>query len=29
MMLEDFGLLDILFIFLGVGTAFRLASQWE
>lgn len=27
MMREDFGLLDILFIFLGVGTAFRLASQ--
>ena len=29
MMMEDFGILDILFIFLGIGTAFRLASQWE
>ena len=29
MMLEDFGILDILFIFLGVGTAFRLGSQWD
>ena len=28
MMLEDFGLLDLLFMFLGVGTAFRLASRW-
>ncbi len=27
MMREDFGVLDILFIFLGIGTAFRLASQ--
>lgn len=29
MMREDFGLFDILFIFLGVGTAFRLGSQWD
>ncbi len=29
MMREDFGILDILFIFLGIGTAFRLASQWD
>lgn len=29
MMREDFGILDILFIFLGVGTAFRLGSQWD
>ncbi|MDJ0907267.1 MAG: hypothetical protein QNI96_14700 [Woeseiaceae bacterium] len=29
MMRENFGILDILFIFLGIGTAFRLASQWE
>ena len=29
MMREDFGFLDILFIFLGVGTAFRLGSQWD
>ena len=29
MMLEDFGILDIIFIFLGIGTAFRLASSWE
>ena len=29
MMREDFGVLDILFIFLGVGTAFRVASQWD
>lgn len=29
MMREDFGILDILFVFLGIGTAFRLASQWE
>jgi hypothetical protein len=27
MMREDFGLLDIVFLFLGIGTAFRLASQ--
>ena len=27
MMREDFGILDILFAFLGIGTAFRLASQ--
>ena len=27
MMREDFGFLDILFIFLGIGTAFRLGSQ--
>jgi hypothetical protein len=29
MMLEDFGILDIIFMFLGIGTAFRLASSWE
>jgi len=29
MMREDFGFLDILFAFLGIGTAFRLASQWD
>lgn len=29
MMREDFGILDILFVFLGVGTAFRLGSQWD
>jgi len=29
LMREDFGILDILFIFLGIGTAFRLGSQWE
>ncbi len=27
MMREDFGVLDILFVFLGIGTAFRLGSQ--
>jgi hypothetical protein len=27
MMREDFGILDIIFAFLGIGTAFRLASQ--
>ena len=29
LMAEDFGLLDILFMALGVGTAFRLGSQWD
>jgi len=29
MMREDFGILDILFAVLGIGTAFRLGSQWE
>ena len=29
LMREDFGLLDILFAFLGIGTAFRLGSQWD
>lgn len=29
MMRENFGILDILFVFLGVGTAFRLASRWD
>ena len=29
LMFADFGLLDILFIFLGIGTAFRLGSQWD
>lgn len=29
LMREDFGILDILFIFLGIGTAFRLGSQWD
>jgi len=29
LMREDFGLLDILFGFLGIGTAFRLASGWD
>ena len=29
MMREDFGFLDILFAFLGIGTAFRLGSQWD
>ena len=28
-MREDFGVLDILFVFLGIGTAFRLASQMD
>ena len=28
LMFADFGILDILFIFLGIGTAFRLGSQW-
>lgn len=28
MMRENFGLLDILFVFLGIGTAFRLGSKW-
>lgn len=27
MMLQDFGVLDIIFAFLGIGTAFRLGSQ--
>lgn len=29
MMREDYGIFDILFVFLGVGTAFRLGSGWE
>jgi len=29
MMREDFGVLDILFAFLGIGTAFRLASRMD
>ncbi|MCH9695516.1 MAG: hypothetical protein K0U72_13470 [Gammaproteobacteria bacterium] len=29
MMREDFGILDILFMFLGIGTAFRIGSQWD
>ena len=28
LMRESFGLLDIVFVLLGVGTAFRLGSQW-
>jgi hypothetical protein len=28
-MREEFGLLDIVFAFLGIGTAFRLGSQWD
>ena len=29
MMREDFGIFDILFVLLGIGTAFRLGSQWD
>jgi len=29
LMREDFGFLDILFAFLGIGTAFRLGSGWD